>query len=88
MSDTNPPPDKTDKNQNLEPVRGHPQQQQGYVPNQEQAGAGDHRPRQPANNDAESHGSQAQQQSDAQELQEKVTDKKHLSLVKRPLDPS
>lgn len=88
MSDTNPPLDKTKKNQNLEPVRGHPQQQQGHVPNQEQAGAGDHRQRQPADNDAGSHGSQAQQQSDAQELQDKATDKKHLSLVKRPLAPN
>lgn len=87
MSDTNPPLDKANKNQNPESVRGHPQQQQGHVPNQEQAGAGDHRHRQPADNDAESHGSQAQQQSDAQELQEKSTNKKHLSLVKPPLDP-
>lgn len=88
MSDTNSPLDKTDKTKNLEPVRGHPQQQQGHVPNQEQVGAGDHRHRQPADNAAEGPDSQAQQQSDAQELQEKATDKKHLSLVKRPLDPS
>ncbi|MDR6397280.1 hypothetical protein ACTOWA_04875 [Herbaspirillum seropedicae] len=87
MSDTNPPLDKNDKKQNREPVRGHPQQQQGYIPNQEQAGAADHRQRQ-QDNAIGSNRSQAQQQSDAQELQDKASDNKHLALVKRPTDQS
>ena len=87
MSDTNPPLDKAEKNKNLQPLRGHPQQQQGHIPNQEQAGATDHRQRQ-QDDAVGSNRSQAQQQSDAQELQDKASEKSPLALVKRPADPS
>ncbi|UIN20311.1 hypothetical protein [Herbaspirillum frisingense] len=64
MSDTKPPVERKKEKQEHVPPRGHPQQHQGYKPNQEQVGSEEKRERQPKN-DTEGNRSQSQQKEDA-----------------------
>ncbi|QDD64796.1 hypothetical protein EJD96_11790 [Herbaspirillum seropedicae] len=78
--------DQKNESQERAQPRGHPQQHQGHIPNQEQVGGANEHVRQPAN-DAESNSAQSQQQGDAKGLGENPN-KDHLTLVKKQVPPN
>lgn len=75
MSDQNSPEEEKNKSQLQGLRRGHPQQQQGHVPNQEQVGVVDHHRRKPANDADDINNPQAQKERDAHEALDKDGDK-------------